>query len=244
MSDQFGLISIIVSILFFATLLRAFTGFGDALVAMPLLMLCLPGPIAIPLFALISGTIGIVMVIHGRKEIDLRTTWRLTIASLLGVPVGIYYLHHFNDQLIKSLLGIALLIFTFLNLLRPGVIKLHTDRSSYFFGPLSGALGAAYNINGPPIVVYATLRGWSQKDFHTTMQGYFFLSGLSIMIGHGVSGLWTREVFIFYLVSLPTTLLAMLVGTKIAKKIPTVFFHRIANILVGCIGGLLVWQNI
>ncbi|MEK6624800.1 MAG: sulfite exporter TauE/SafE family protein [Bdellovibrionota bacterium] len=243
MWPSFSLIAIIIGILFFATLLRAFTGFGDALVAMPLLMLCLPGQIAIPLFALISGTIGIVMVIRGRKEIDLRSTWRLSLASFAGVPIGIYYLHNFNDQLIKSMLGLALFIFTLLNFLRPGIFQLRSDKYSYFFGPLSGALGAAYNINGPPIVVYATLRGWAQKDFHTTMQGYFFLSGLSILIGHGVSGLWTREVFVFFLLSLPSTIVALLLGTKIAKNVPMVLFHRITNILVGCIGLFLVWEN-
>ncbi|OFZ17198.1 MAG: hypothetical protein A2X86_01740 [Bdellovibrionales bacterium GWA2_49_15] len=235
---------IIIAILFLANFLRAFTGFGDAVIAMPLLMLCLPGQVAIPLVALTGGTIGIIMMIRGYKDIDFKATWRLVLASFVGVPIGIYYLKTFDDQLIKIFLGGTLLLLTASSFLRPGVLRLRTDKSSYLFGFLSGALGGAYNTNGPPIVVYGTLRGWEQKDFHTTLQGYFFLNGFSILLGHGASGLWTKEVFILYGASLPAVVLALVCGGKIARNVSGRLFHQIINVFVGVIGVILLWQNI
>jgi hypothetical protein len=67
-------------------------------------------------------------------------------------------------------------------ILTPAVLFLATViRSAFGFGgalvavPLSaGVLGGAYGMNGPPLVIYGSLRGSSPQHFRATLQGYFF----------------------------------------------------------------------
>ena len=44
------------------------------------------------------------------------------------------------------------------------------------FGFFAGILGGAYNTNGPPVVIYGSLRKWSPATFRATLQGYFFMA--------------------------------------------------------------------
>ena len=87
--------------------------------------------------------------------------------------------------------------------------ELTNDRLAWFFGVSAGVLGGAYGMNGPPLVVYGTLRRWSPERFRATLQGYFLPASLIGMIGYWTAGLWTPSVSRYYLLSLPAVLLAI-----------------------------------
>jgi hypothetical protein len=58
-------------------------------------------------------------------------------------------------------------------------------------------------MNGPPLVIYGTLRQWSPEQFRATRQGYFLPAGLLGVGGFWLAGLWTPAVTRDYLWSLP-----------------------------------------
>src|SRR5262249_725178 len=63
------------------------------------------------------------------------------------------------------------------------------DRLAWLFGLGAGVLGGAYGMNGPPLVVYGTLRRWSPGRFRATLQGYFLPASLLGMAGYWAAGL-------------------------------------------------------
>jgi hypothetical protein len=79
-------------------------------------------------------------------------------------------------------------------------------------------LGGAYGMNGPPLVVYGALRRWSPEHFRATLQGYFLPASVIGMIGYWAAGLWTATVSRYYLLSLPTALLAIALGRVINRR--------------------------
>ena len=95
------------------------------------------------------------------------------------------------------------------------------------FGFLAGILGGAYNANGPPIVIYGVMRGWKKEAFRASLQGFFFISSLMIVAGHGISGFWNRELLYAFVISLPAVILAVLLGESLAKKITQENFNRV-----------------
>jgi uncharacterized membrane protein YfcA len=64
----------VLLILFLSTLVRSTFGFGDALVAMPLLALIIPIKTAMPMVAIIAPTIAISLLIREWRHIDLKST--------------------------------------------------------------------------------------------------------------------------------------------------------------------------
>ena len=58
-------------------------------------------------------------------------------------------------------------------------------------------------MNGPPLVVYGTMRRWSPQHFRATLEGYFLPASLIGMAGYWAAGLWVPAVTHYYLWSLP-----------------------------------------
>src|SRR5579863_7349106 len=109
-------------------------------------------------------------------------------------------------------------------LLRRQLVALQDDRLVWAFGFSAGVLGGAYGMNGPPLAVYSTLRGWSTQCFHATLQGYFLPASMMAMAGYWLAGLWTSEVTHYYLISVPSVVVATFLGRLITSRMNTRLF--------------------
>jgi uncharacterized membrane protein YfcA len=234
-----GQVALVLSVLFLTTFTRSALGFGDALLAMPLLTLIVGIQTATPLVALVATTISLAILVESWRSVDLRASWRLVLSSVLGIPLGLWLLRAVPESIVKGALGVLLIGFGLYQLIRPRLPALQQQWPAYLFGLAAGVLGGAYNTNGPPVIIYGTLRRWSPKRFRATLQSYFFPTGLFILAGHGLGGLWTRGILRLYLYSLPVLLLAVLVGARVNRLISVEKFHRIVYAVLIVIGVFL-----
>lgn len=239
-----SILIIILCIVFISTLIRSTFGFGDALIAMPLLALFIDIKIATPLIALIAFFIANSILIRNWKNVEFKSAWRLILASLFGIPVGLWYLRDFNENIIKLILGFIVLLFAVYSLFKPKMIQLKSERYSWVFGFIAGILGGAYNTNGPPIVIYSSLKKWNPQNFRATLQGYFFTTGIFVIVGHGIAGNFSVEVLSCFMYSLPIVLLSVIVGARINKKIPVARFHKYIYLILLILGIFLIVNSL
>ena len=223
-------------ILFVSTLVRSALGFGDALVAMPLLALVVGVKTATPVVAFAASTIAFVILLRSWRDVDVRATWRLVVSSLVGIPFGLLLLKYAPELYVKAVLGALLILYGLYNLLAPRLPSVEGDGLAYVFGFAAGVLGGAYNTNGPPVVIYGALRRWPPESFRATLQGCFVLTGLMILVGHGLAGLWTPLVLRLYLWSLPAILLAVFLGARLNRRIPRESFGRLVYAFLVAVG--------
>ncbi|MDH3598328.1 MAG: sulfite exporter TauE/SafE family protein [Candidatus Tectomicrobia bacterium] len=229
-----------LGVLFISTLTRSTLGFGDALVAMPFLVIVLGLRTATPLVALVATLISAVILIRNWQIVDFRITWRLILSAACGIPVGLFYLTQVPESLMQALLGILLIGFSLYNLIQPSLAFYRVPHHlAYGFGFVAGMLGGAYNIVGPLLVMYGHLRRWSPEQFRATLQSCFFPAYGCIVIGHAVAGLLTPQVFTLFGLALPLVILAIGLGNKLHAAIPQRFFLRAVNIALLLIGLLL-----
>lgn len=255
---------LVIAILFVSTCVRSTLGFGDALLAMPLLAMAVGIRTATPLVAFVASTIALAILLGNWRRVDLQATGHLILSTLLGIPVGLYFLKSAPEHAVKAILGGLLVLFGLYSLLAPRFFQIAAANSTrknfptagqpmplpgpgiargmlaYLFGFVAGILGGAYNTNGPPIVIYGSLRRWAPDRFRATLQGYFFPTGLLILAGHGLSGLWTPQVFRLYACSLPGILLAIYLGGKLNGRIPAGRFERYVYLALVAFGVVLV----
>ena len=67
-------------------------------------------------------------------------------------------------------------------------------------------------------MVYGALRHWPPAHFRATLQGYFLPTGLAIVVGHGLGGLWTAQVWRLYAFCLPLVLGAVALGGVVNRR--------------------------
>jgi uncharacterized protein len=229
-------------VLFLATVIRSTFGFGEALVAVPLLALLIPVEIAAPVAMLVSITVAMIAITQDWKHIHVRSASRLVVATTFGIPLGLWMLKTVSEPMIKGFLGILIISFSTYSLLGAKRHEAHSDRLSWVFGFSAGVLGGAYGMNGPPLVIYGSLRGWSPTQFRATLQGYFLPASAISMCGYWLAGLWTPAVTRFYLLSLPGVLIATLVGRVINQRLSARQFLAYVHFGLIIIGSLLLAQ--
>jgi uncharacterized membrane protein YfcA len=234
----------ILGIVFLSILVRSTFGFGEALIAMPLLLLIIDLKTAAPFVAIIAGTGALIILVTNWHRVQFHSAWRLVVSSFAGIPLGLIFLKGTFEVTMKVVLAILIIIFSVYNLIKPKLWVLKNEKYSYGFGFVAGILGGAYNTAGPPIVIYGTMRQWDPGAFRATLQGYFLPTWLFIILGHGFSGLWTRSIWQLYLISLPVLLVAFFIGDRLNRSIPDEKFHRYIHILLAGIGIFLFIRTV
>jgi uncharacterized protein len=174
----------VLAVLFLATFIRSAFGFGEALVAVPLLAFLMPVEVAAPVAVLVSITVAAMAVVQDWRRIQFRSAWRLLLATLFGTPLGLWLLTALPAPAVKATLAVVIVAFSTYCLTGRRKAELEDDRLAWLFGFGAGALGGAYGMNGPPLVVYGSLRGWSPQAFRATLQGYFLPASLTVMAGY------------------------------------------------------------
>jgi uncharacterized membrane protein YfcA len=209
---------VIPGVLFLATLIRSAFGFGEALVAVPLLALVVPVEVAAPVAVLVSITVAFIVVVQDWREVHVRSAGALVLPTMLGIPLGLILLRTVSEPIVKVGLAAVIIAFSIHSLMSGRQRELPNDKFAWMFGFSAGVLGGAYGMNGPPLVVYGSLRKWSPQHFRATLQGYFLPASLAGLWGYWLAGLWTPAVNRFYLSSLPTVILATFLGRVINRR--------------------------
>lgn len=232
----------VLTVLLLATLIRSAFGFGEALVAVPLLALIMPVEVAAPVAALVSITVAGVVLVQDWSEVHARSAGWLLLSTLLGIPLGLLLLTRVAEPIVKAVLAIVIIGFSAYALLSGRQHALENDRLAWIFGFGAGVLGGAYGMNGPPLVIYGTLRGWSPGRFRATLQGYFLPASVIVMGGYWLAGLWTPTVSRYYVVSLPVVLAAIFAGRAINRRMHATRFLLYVHAGLIAIGSTLLVQ--
>jgi uncharacterized membrane protein YfcA len=241
-----NIIIYVIIVIFFATLIRSTFGFGESLIAVPLLAIRIPLEVAVPVSVLVSITVAGIVVVQDWKKVHVKSAGWLILFTILGIPAGLLLLTSGNEQIVKGCLGIIIILFSIYALLGREAMVLKTDNKGWLFacGLFAGILGGAYGLNGPPLVLYGSMRRWSAQHFRATLQGYFLPASMIGMLGYWLNGLWISTVTYYYLWCLPVMLPAVLLGRVINNRMQGDRFFRYVYLALICIGIILLVQAV
>ncbi|MPZ69806.1 MAG: TSUP family transporter [Actinobacteria bacterium] len=237
-------VALVLSMMLVAALVRSVFGFGDSLLAMPVLTLALGIKTAAPLIGLTSLALATAMLLVSRRAVDLRATKQLLPWIVLGIPVGIVALIKAPQGPVSLALGVSLIAYGLYALTGP---RLPEVRSAAWVAPvglLSGALGGAFNTNGPPIVVYGSLKRWPPEVYRATLQANFLTAAFFIALGHGLGGLWTERVLALFLATVPALIAGFWLGRVVSRRIPAARFAGALMTLIVSLGVMLTVEGV
>jgi uncharacterized membrane protein YfcA len=234
---------LVVAVIFLATLIRSAFGFGEALIAVPLLTsLRIPVETAAPLAVLVSITVAAVILVQDWHKVHPRSAGWLIFSTLLGIPLGLWLLKGAAESVVKMILATVIIVFSTYCLTSRRRLELKGDGLAWLFGFVAGVLGGAYGMNGPPLVIYGALRRWTPEHFRATLQGYFLPASAVGMVGYWLTGLWGWEVTRYYFLSLPAALAAVFLGRAVNRRLDGRRFLRYVHLGLIIIGIVLLAQ--
>lgn len=221
-------------------------GFGESLVAVPLFLFFLPVEIAVPLSVMLSIVIALVVVIQDHSKIHFDSAKWLILYAIFGIPIGIAILIYGTELIIKAGLGVLIITYSCYSLLSKSSKTLVKDNKLWLFGCgfLSGILGGAYGLNGPPLVVYGKMRQWNPKQFRATLQAYFLPVSLISVAGYYAKGLITPEVHRYFLISLTTAVPAIFMGRYLNHRLKQKTFFKYVYYGLIVIGVILITSTL
>ena len=237
--------TLVVTIVFFAAFVQTLSGFGFALIGMPLITIVMSLQRAAPLVALTGLTLCIINLIRYRRAVNIREVLRLAAASALGIPIGLWVLSNVDEgqlrwHAIQSLLGLILIAYALYGLVRPVTPRLRSHRWAYPAGFAAGCLSGAYNTPGPPVVVYGSLRQWPKDEFRTVLQTFSSFNAALIVSSHAVAHRLTTEVLTFYSYAAPALLLGILAGSRVDSRVNKDRFRTIVTVMILVLGLSLI----
>ncbi len=231
----------VLLIVTFAAFVRATVGFGDALIAMSLLVLVTGLETATPLVGLLGVSTAALMLLLSWQQVDMKSIAPFLGASALGIPLGALLLTRFSGDVLIAGLGVVLVSFGLFKLAQPTLPALRHPALTFTLGLLSGLFGGAYNVSGPVAVLYGGLRRWPPEVFRASLQGYFIVTSVLIATSHGVYGLWSAHVWQLYAFAVPLSAAAIVAGHNVAKRVPRGGLERLINVATVLLGLTLMF---
>ncbi len=238
-----------VGIAFLAAGTQSLTGFGFALVMVPLLSLIWDVKLAVVTSTLL-GTVAIVpLTVEVRRRIRLRKVVPLILGSFLGIPAGIVILDRIDPEALKILVAAVVIAASLILYFAPRMrLEGGGVGSPLLAGMLSGILRASTSMGGPPAVLYILSREREIEEFRSTLLAFFLPSSLLTLIGLAIVGRMTPEVLRTSGVAMPALAVGLLAGAWLRSRVQQEVFRTVVlavlvftsiGVIISASGGLV-----
>jgi uncharacterized protein len=216
---------------FIAAFMQVVAGFGFALLAVPLMTLAIEPKVAVVVSTLTGVFVTSWQAYKDRAVAERPLVKRMTIAAYVGMPLGLLVFVTVNDDMLRLLLGVAVLIAVVLLAMRVNLhhVGPHLD---YGAGFISGVLATSLSTNGPPLVFALQARQLPADRFRATIATIFALSNIGGLALFIASGQITRDGIVAAAVTIPAMVLGQLLGYPIRKHVHGERFRVLVLILL------------
>lgn len=230
----------VVGVVFTAMFVQSLAGFGASLIAMPFLLAILGPEVARPMFILLGQTAGLLYMFKYREDWQFPDIKTLLIGTVIGIPVGSWAASNMAEDTFMIVLGCITIGYACYALSGARLPEMHPNWSA-FFGFLSGILHSAYNVGGPPLVMYNSTHDWEARRFKGNMQAIFFVMSFFVIFAHFQAGNYTSTVLIDYLILVPVMVVALYTGFALEKYISQQAFRKGVMVLLIFVGLSLIF---
>lgn len=224
-----------------AYFVRGITGFGSALVAVPIIAHVLPLPVIVPFILISDFMTSLLLGGMDRKLIRWRELLPLVPAGLTGVTLGVTLLIHLPAPWLLAGLGCFVVAFG----LRSIFITQGTKPISRLWavpsGLMAGSVGAMFGTGGPFYIIYLSHRLGDKRLLRATFSGLFLIDGGSRILAFAATGLFTDiRTFILIGLGLPLMALGLHFGHKAHLKLTSEQMTKGVGMLLVASGGSLL----
>lgn len=230
-------------IIFAASVVRGFTGFGLALVAVPLIQFIMPVADTAVYIAIINAIFSVLYFRRSRESVRGQPLGRMAIWTGVGVAAGTLILKFTNPAYIQLIWGV-LIIFIVIALVRGFSLGIHSDKSAMTLsGLFGGVLAGATGITGPPVAIILSSMKTPREKFNAVISLFIFFAVSYALLFYTVAGLVKTETFLLALCSVPALMAGLYSGDRLVSKISQQAFTRVVYIVLIIMGLITLYKG-
>jgi uncharacterized membrane protein YfcA len=224
--------------IFVAAVIRGFTGFGLAVVGVPLLSLFFAPAEIVPSIMILAILAGLQLLPKIWRSVDWRLLLPTVIGTAIGTPLGTWLLAGVPANAMRILIGAAVLAaslavqlgFRFSKRPHPGI--------SAGFGAIAGLTGGAAAMPGPSVIFLFLAVPIAHEAGRATLVLFFQASAMMSAISAAVGGLLQAHSLILGAILVPAMLVGNFLGDRVFDKASAKTYRRIVVLLLAGLGAI------
>lgn len=225
-----ALVALIVSV---AACAQMVSGFGFALMAVPMMGLAIDLKTAVVVSTICGTASNTYQALSDGRRRDARLVRVLIVSSLLGMPFGLILLDRVDLDVLR--VGIGLVVFAAMLAMMKTTDRVAVGgrRLEAIAGFVSGVLATSTSTNGPPLVLLLRSRALSPEVFRATINTVFSVVAFASILMFTIGGKLTGEALVASFVAVPGLGAGMYVGSRVRGALSPRLFWRLVATLLG-----------
>ncbi|WP_227940108.1 sulfite exporter TauE/SafE family protein [Alkalihalobacillus deserti] len=230
MTEMEILFAIIIVLL--AAIMQGLTGFGFAVVAVPLLSLFLPLQTVVPLVMLVATIIVTMMTIKLWRHIQFKEMWVLLIFGIALTPLGAYLLIIIDETILKVLIAILTLVFSICLWKGLRVVIKNERMALITIGASGGLLNGSLGLAGLVIALFFNNKNEDKTSFRANLSFFNLSLTVIVVINYLLLGLIDQAVIEFSVWLLPPLIIGLFIGYKVEAILDQTRFMKVALAII------------
>lgn len=227
-------------ILMSAYFIRGITGFGSALISVPLLALSQPLQFVVPLVLALDFTASVVLGSTNNKKADWREIKMLVPFGVIGACIGAYALLTLPTGPVLLTLGAFTMFFGFRNIYGLSAVGRVSHGWAIPAGLVGGGAGALFGAGSPPYIIYLTRRLHDKSAVRATFSWLIAIDGAFRLTLFLIAGLlYQPKLQIAYVLGLAPMALGLYIGNKVHTDMTSEGMLRVVGALLMLSGSML-----
>jgi uncharacterized membrane protein YfcA len=221
-----------VAVAILAGVVRGFSGFGSALIFVPLMAAIYDPRLATVSYLLVDYPCTMPFALRAMPQCKWREIVPAIVAAAVAVPLGTMLQKASDPQLLRW--GMAVFVLAFVVVVASGwrYRGRHTAPAAGVAGFLSGFAGGATQMTGPPAILYWLGSAHGAAVVRANLLVFLFLVGTMLIASFALQGLMTPEPIALSVLLWPVYVLALAVGARWFRGASDQHYRRIAYVIV------------
>lgn len=238
MPNVFIILTIVLS-----SVIKGVTGFGFALLSLPILLMWYEPVEIIPVLMICNLVASLFIVLQKKKNklID-KPSKLLLVSGGLFTLLGVVVLKHVNADVLIHFAGIVFILLTFLSLFKRKSRKGISIVTYPLVGAIIGLITGVISISGPPLALFLNRANVDNKKFREIFAWFSIVTATIAIIGYSQMDMLTNQVIKLSLMFIPILLGGSLVG-KHLNGIISIKSFKTVNIILTLISCVLLVYN-
>jgi uncharacterized membrane protein YfcA len=208
----------VVFVVFIASIIRGFNGFGFSATCISGFSFILPAIEIVPIILALEVVISIFMVPYVWNKIDWNFVFKLLIGITIGSPIGLYLLKYLSSDVTHISVCVLVIFFSFLLMKGFESKKIDNSYAKIFTGIISGTLNGLTTLGGMPVALFLLVTSVQPAVIRGSLAALFFLTDIYAFVlssGAGIVDITTIYRTLPLIIILP---IGVYIGDKFFVK--------------------------
>jgi len=232
----------IVLVTFGAALVRGLSGFGSAMIMIPVLSAFLGPVVAVPILNLVDAVTTLPMLPPATKQCRWREVIPLFIGAALLMPLGVYLLKVVDPVLLRHVMAGLILVMAIVMAFGLRYRGEPNRLVGLAVGAVSGLMSGAIGLSGPPVILFWLGGQANAVTARANVIAYFGLMTVALIATMIWNGLFTGQVIALSLVLMPVYALGIALGARGFRFASEHAFRYVALALIAAVAVISLFK--